>query len=255
MAPDPPKPDPNPCHNNCGIVYIDGAKKEEITCPCGFGYYDRNGDFVPGSLVREGKKPTRAEYIAHVETCDRQERGRPILDELRSGDFVYRGARDTRGAVPNARTSATPTQTIPSSQLSRHYHTASNEDYITARNRDADTLSPSRLKRDQKPSTEQSRATAETARDAAIKELGGKDYFLPSESIRQDVLQHLLKSLFGPAATASSSTLHVSPVHGHLGIKLIFRRELVDILYILVGGQPRYVYRASYPVSLRINSV
>jgi hypothetical protein len=85
-----PRPDPNPCHNNCGAVYVDGAEKEEITCPCGFGYYDRNGDFVPGSLVREGKKPTRAEYRAHVEACDRQERGRPILRERRSGGLYIR---------------------------------------------------------------------------------------------------------------------------------------------------------------------
>ena len=62
-----PVPALNHCHNNCGPVEVEGAAKEEITCPCGFGYYDRNGDFVPGSLVREGTKPTRAEYIAHVE--------------------------------------------------------------------------------------------------------------------------------------------------------------------------------------------
>jgi len=164
-----PRPDPNPCHNNCGPVYVDGAKKEEITCPCGFGYYDRNGDFVPGSLVREGKKPTRAEYIAHVEACDRQERGRPILGEHRSGGL------DTQGVVANARASATPTQTISSSQPSRYYPTASNEDYTAARNRDADTLSPSGLTRDQKPGTEESRTTAETAQDATVREPGGKD--------------------------------------------------------------------------------
>jgi hypothetical protein len=210
-----PRPDPNPCHNNCGAVYVDGAEKEEITCPCGFGYYDRKGDFVPGSLVREGKKPTRAEYRAHVEACDRQERGRPILRERRSGGFVYQGARDTPGVVANARTSATPMQTISSSQPSRLYQTASDEGYMTVKDRDTDTLSPSGPMRDQKPGTEQSRTTAETAQDATVKEPGGKDYFLPRESIRQDVLQHQLKSLFGPTATAKPSTLRVSPVREH----------------------------------------
>lgn len=211
-----PRPDPNPCHNNCGPVYVDGAKKEEITCPCGFGYYDRNGDFVPGSLVREGKKPTRAEYIAHVEACDRRERGGPILRERRSGGFVYQGARDTQGVVANARTSATPTQTISSSQPSRYYQTPSNEDYTAVRNRDPDTLSPSGPTRDQKPGTEESRTTAETAQDATVREPGGKDYFLPGEKIRQDVLDHQLKILFGSAATARPSTLRVSPVREHL---------------------------------------
>jgi hypothetical protein len=162
-----PRPDPYPCHNNCGAVYVDGAKKEEITCPCGFGYYDRNGEFVPGSLVRAGKKPTRAEYVAHVEACDQQERGRPILAERQSGGFVYQGARDT-GPM-----------------------------------------------REQKPGTEQSRTTAGTAQDASVKEPGGKDYFLPSESIRQDVLQRQLKSMFGPTATARPSTHNVSPVREH----------------------------------------
>jgi hypothetical protein len=210
-----PRPDPYPCHNNCGAVHVDGAEKEEITCPCGFGYYDRNGDFVPGSLVREGKKPTRAEYIAHVEACDRQERGRPILREHRPGVFAYQGARDTRGVVANARTLATPMQTISSSQPSRHHQTPSDEGYMATRSRETDTLSPSGPMRDQKPGTEQSRSTAETAQDAAVKEPGGKDYFLPGESIRQDVLQHQLNGLFGPTATARPSTYRVSPVHEH----------------------------------------
>jgi hypothetical protein len=207
-----PRPDPHPCHNNCGAVYVDGAKKEEITCPCGFGYYDRNGEFVPGSLVRAGKKPTRAEYIAHVEACDQQERGRPILVEHQSGGFVYQGARDTRGAVANVRTSATPMETISSSQPLRPYRTADDENYMTVRNRDTDPLSPSGPMRDQKPGTEQSRTTAGTSQDSGVREPGGKDYFLPSESIRHDVLQHQLKKMFGPTATARPSTHNVSPV-------------------------------------------
>jgi hypothetical protein len=69
--------------------------------------------------------------------------------------------------------------------------------------------------REQKPGTEQSRTTAGTAQDASVKEPGGKDYFLPSESIRQDVLQRQLKSMFGPTATARPSTHNVSPVREH----------------------------------------
>ena len=90
---------------------------------------------------------------------------------------MYQGARDTRGVVANARTSATPIQAISSSRPSRHYQTASNEDYATAGNRDADNLSPSRPTRDQRPNTEQSRTTAETAGDTAVKKIGGKDCF------------------------------------------------------------------------------
>jgi hypothetical protein len=150
-----------------------------------------------------------------VEACDLQERGRPVLHERQSGGFVYQGTRDTRVVVANARTPATPMQTMPSSQASRHYQIPSNEDYTAVRNRDADTLSPSGPTRDQRSGTEQPRTTAETAQDAAIKELGAKDYFLPGEMIRQDVLQHQLKSLFSPAATARPATLRVSAGHEH----------------------------------------
>ena len=107
-------------------------------------------------------------------------------------------------------------QTISSSQPSRYYQTASNGGYTAVSNRDADTLSPSGPTRDQKPGTEESRTTAETAQDAAVREPGGKDYyFLPGEKIRQDVLEHQLKILFGSAATAKLSTLRVSPVREH----------------------------------------
>jgi hypothetical protein len=86
---------------------------------------------------------------------------------------------------------------------------------MTVKDRNTDTLSPSGPMRGQNPGTEQSRTTAETVQDATVKEPGGKDYFLPSESIRPDVLQHQLKSLFGPTATAKPSTLRVSPVREH----------------------------------------
>jgi hypothetical protein len=54
-----------------------------------------------------------------------------------------------------------------------------------------------------------------------------KDYFLPSELTYQDVLQHQLKSLFSPIATASC----VSPVREHLaGGEPIFQRRPSEYL-------------------------
>ena len=79
--------------------------------------------------------------------------GRPILRKRRSGDLAYQGARHAWGVVANARTSATPMQTISSSQPSRPHQTASNEGYMTVGNRDTDTLPPSGPMRDQKPGT------------------------------------------------------------------------------------------------------
>src|SRR5271169_2856497 len=92
---------PGPCPTNCGPVHKEGATLEEITCPCGYGYYDKWEKFINGSLVREGKAPSRAEYVAHVRQCDLQESGAPILRDRRMGEQtpgqVYLGAQGSRG--------------------------------------------------------------------------------------------------------------------------------------------------------------
>jgi hypothetical protein len=120
-----PGPQPDPvCHNNCGAVYREGARLEEITCRCGFGYYDvRQKKFVEGSLVREGRAPSREQYVAHVRQCQLAERGAPILRKPREREPdlpMYLGAHhpdDVSGERVSADVAA---QTSSSVQPSRH---------------------------------------------------------------------------------------------------------------------------------------
>ena len=84
-----PKPAPGPCNNNCGKVSKEGSRISEITCPCGFGYYDRiKHEFVPGALVRDGKAPSREEYVAHVRQCRLQQEGFPVIGTIFLGSHT-----------------------------------------------------------------------------------------------------------------------------------------------------------------------
>lgn len=59
------------CPDWCGPVHVTGVRKEDITCPCGYGYYSkRTGEFISGDLVRAGKAPPKdAEEITVPERC------------------------------------------------------------------------------------------------------------------------------------------------------------------------------------------
>jgi hypothetical protein len=49
---------------------VKGVRKEDITCPCGFGYYDESiGEFISGDLVRAGKAPPKMKKITVPEKC------------------------------------------------------------------------------------------------------------------------------------------------------------------------------------------
>jgi hypothetical protein len=81
-GPNPPRPKPV-CQNNCGGVFDDDKSLGEITCPCGYGYYDFiKKEFIQGSLVRSGKVRTRSEYQQHVQQCKQKMYGAPVLGFL-----------------------------------------------------------------------------------------------------------------------------------------------------------------------------
>lgn len=95
----PMPPEPKPCAGSgCGAVYKGQQRLDEVTCPCGYGYYDQlQHVFVPGSLVRGRQAPSREEYEAHVQRCQHQEPGAPVLAVINansrpSGAVVYLGS-------------------------------------------------------------------------------------------------------------------------------------------------------------------
>ncbi|KEF54169.1 uncharacterized protein A1O9_09964 [Exophiala aquamarina CBS 119918] len=77
-----PRPKPL-CNNNCGGVFDEDKRLGEITCPCGYGYYDFiKREFIEGSLVRSGRAPTKAEYQKHVQQCKHKMYGTPVVGFL-----------------------------------------------------------------------------------------------------------------------------------------------------------------------------
>jgi hypothetical protein len=49
------------------MLYKDGMKLKDVTCPCKTGYWDIFREaFIPGDQVREGRAPSRAVYEARV---------------------------------------------------------------------------------------------------------------------------------------------------------------------------------------------
>jgi hypothetical protein len=57
------------CPNGCGPLYKPGIDLRNTTCPCGFGYFDRSGLFVPGDRVRRGQAITREAHATHSRSC------------------------------------------------------------------------------------------------------------------------------------------------------------------------------------------
>jgi len=55
------------CGSGCGLLYKQGVPLEEVTCPCGHGYWDVFQErFVDGDQIRKGKAPPREKYEAKV---------------------------------------------------------------------------------------------------------------------------------------------------------------------------------------------
>lgn len=93
-----PKPPFRPvCNSNCGKVFAEGGRLSEITCPCGFGYYNRQtNEFILGSLVWDGRAPSREEYVAHVRRCPEQQEGSPIVAQVFLGVHKENGTNISR---------------------------------------------------------------------------------------------------------------------------------------------------------------
>jgi hypothetical protein len=103
--PRPAIPKPVCAGADCGGQITSSVQSlDEITCPCGYGYYNKvDHRFVPGSLVRSGQAPSRADYVTHVRQCLKQEKGAPVLGVAyvghQSGEpqgLVYLGATGGR---------------------------------------------------------------------------------------------------------------------------------------------------------------
>ena len=57
------------CPSGCGPLYKPGTDLRDTTCPCGFGYFDRDGFFVGGDRVRAGQAISREAYAGHPHSC------------------------------------------------------------------------------------------------------------------------------------------------------------------------------------------
>lgn len=174
-----PKPAPAPapaCGGApCGRVFKESQPLEEVTCPCGYGYWDKlRRTFVDGSLVRAGKAPSREEYEAHVRRCPEQEQGAPVLAVLganskNAGAVVYLGASG-EGLLPPR--SVNPYSVNPTLQ-GRHGYSV-----VDARNHDGPRPMAS-IPREQK----------------TISRTQINSIFLPEDHVDKDVLQFYLQWL------------------------------------------------------------
>jgi hypothetical protein len=119
------------------MLYKDGMKLKDVTCPCKTGYWDIfRKAFIPGDQVREGREPSRAVYearvkadlsdqeyearlreqfIIHFLNCEEKRkldisdprndgstkrRAEAELEEIRNGDFTSRGRSVFRSELP-----------------------------------------------------------------------------------------------------------------------------------------------------------
>ena len=60
------------CPSSCRAVFIPGVPLEEITCPCGHGYFTQNNQWISGRRVRNGLEPSREEYYTSLGRDARQ---------------------------------------------------------------------------------------------------------------------------------------------------------------------------------------
>lgn len=55
------------CSSSCGFLYKPGQPLQEVTCPCGRGYWDVwKVAFVTGDMIRSGHAPPKEEHVAEV---------------------------------------------------------------------------------------------------------------------------------------------------------------------------------------------
>lgn len=62
----------SPDGSNCGML-VREKDLEDVSCPCGQGYINNEGTFVPGQMIRHGHALHREDYEDHVdcEVCTR----------------------------------------------------------------------------------------------------------------------------------------------------------------------------------------
>ena len=55
------------CYSSCFLLYAPDVPLEEITCPCGMGYWDVfTASFIDGNQIRSGKAISREKYQAKI---------------------------------------------------------------------------------------------------------------------------------------------------------------------------------------------
>jgi len=62
---------PKNCPSGCYSIHVTGMRLEDITCACGYGYYDlETGEFISGDLVRAGySEPKRSKKVKVPKEC------------------------------------------------------------------------------------------------------------------------------------------------------------------------------------------
>jgi hypothetical protein len=171
----PTKPKPVCGGGPCGAVHKDPQRLDEITCPCGYGYYDKlRHVFVPGSLVKEGQAISREEYEAHVRRCPDQEKGAPVLGVA----FIGADSEEPRAVVYLGATGGSSQPQRTANPYLSGWHGSTTAD---ARNREG--FRPMGLEpREQK--------TASRAQGV----------FLPEQRVEKEVLQFYLQLLHAESA-------------------------------------------------------
>jgi hypothetical protein len=62
---------PKNCPSGCYSIHVTGMRLEDITCACGYGYYDlETGEFISGDLVRAGySAPKHSKRVEVPKEC------------------------------------------------------------------------------------------------------------------------------------------------------------------------------------------
>jgi hypothetical protein len=182
-----------------------GPDLVNTTCPCGRGYFDDQGCFVPGNLVRSGQRPSREEYNAQLsnrphETTVSQLGDRRISSPSSSSQYPTwpnepptSQAEQTRAQTYGEQgygwlqTPQSSYQTPPSSwQTSRYGRPPYGRQEAGARE------ARSGGAEDSPRATTQPQESSERALYS--------DYFLPSEGIDQNVLEGYIRKIGGAEA-------------------------------------------------------
>jgi hypothetical protein len=210
---------------------------EDITCPCGYGYYSmKTGEFISGDLVRAGKAPPKdADRITVPEKCwndparggrDGQVHELPDHKPLANGPPLPSYHKGARGSSPDLVTSrsmmyavqSNPQQPYPTRISTRYDPSPDGRRPTYERQSISDQLpspladygpdfrhAPPRRYDEQLPRSQRPLQPSMRSRDREDDDDTSILAWVPSEGIEFDVISNDIQTYLGPGASVERS--------------------------------------------------